>query len=61
VLRDRNYYRSLPTPTLREEINHKTNVDWQELAIALTERLDDVCDAIRRGETFYELMDTLDI
>lgn len=57
MLRDRNYYRSLPTPTLREEINHKTNVDWQELAIALTERLDDVCDAIRRGETLYELME----
>ena len=61
MLRDRNYYRSLYTSELREEINHKTNVDWEELAIALTERLDDICGAIHRGETCAELRDTLDI
>ena len=40
--KDRDYYRSMPTAELKEQIHYGINVDWKELAIALTERLDTI-------------------
>jgi hypothetical protein len=54
MLKDRNYYRSLPTSALREETRYRTNIDWEELAVALIERLDDV-----RQEAFDEVDDVI--
>lgn len=40
--KDRAYYRQQPTSILLEEAKRGVNVDWQELGIALAERLEDV-------------------
>jgi hypothetical protein len=40
--KDRDYYRSLDTHVLKEEIHYGVDVDWQELAIALAERMSKV-------------------
>ena len=37
--KDRSYYRALTHNELWEETKYGINVDWHELAIALTERL----------------------
>lgn len=50
--KDRGYYRSLDTALLKEEIHYGINVNWQELAIALTERLNTI-----RREVIDELGD----
>ena len=41
MTKDRDYYRALPTRELLEEVKFAIveKVDWQELAIALAERL----------------------
>lgn len=48
--KDRDYYRSMSSRELREEVHYGINVDWKELAIALSERLmairDEVYDEI---------------
>jgi len=48
--KDRDYYRGMSTKELREEVHYGINVDWKELAIALSERLmairDEVYDEI---------------
>lgn len=41
MTRDRNDYRAMPTTELIEETRYATNPNWQELAIALAERLDE--------------------
>jgi hypothetical protein len=38
--KDRDYYACLTTGQLQEEINYGINVDWHELCIALSARLD---------------------
>lgn len=38
---NRNDYRVMPTSQLVAEVHYGSAVDWQELAIALAERLDD--------------------
>lgn len=40
--KDRSYYRTMPTSELREQVKYGINVDWEELAIALTERLNTI-------------------
>lgn len=50
--KDRSFYRAMPTSELREQIHYGIDVDWKELAIALTERL----DTIRRE--VYDEIDT---
>jgi hypothetical protein len=40
--KDRSYYRCLSTTALKEQIHYGINVDWKELAIALSERLDTI-------------------
>ncbi len=50
MTKDRDYYRSLETKELREEVHYGINVDWHELAIALAERLDTI-----RRETLDEV------
>ncbi len=47
--KDRDYYRTVETTTLKEEVHYGIDVDWQELAIAMAERLDDI-----RRETLDE-------
>ena len=47
---DRSYYRGLTYIKLREEVNYGTNICWQELAIALLERLDTL-----RAEVYDEI------
>jgi hypothetical protein len=42
MTKDRNYYRNLDTALLKEEIHYGINVNWQELAIALAERLNTI-------------------
>jgi hypothetical protein len=39
---DRDYYRGMPTNELKEQIHYGISVDWRELAIALTERLETI-------------------
>lgn len=53
--KDRDYYRGMPLKELREQVHYGINVDWKELAIALTERL----DTIRRE--VYDELDEVDI
>lgn len=48
--RNRNDYRSMSVPALQEETLRGINVDWQELAIVLAERLDTI-----RRETIDEM------
>lgn len=50
--KDRNDYRSMATKELQEEVLRGINPDWQELAIALAERLDTI-----RRETIDEMRD----
>lgn len=50
--KDRNDYRSMDTRALQEETLRGINVDWQELAIALAERLDTI-----RRDTIDEMRD----
>jgi hypothetical protein len=40
MLKDRSYYRQLDTNQLEEEVYYGLNVDWQELCIALSERIE---------------------
>ena len=40
--RDRNDYHSMDTRQLQEEIRYGINVDWQELATVMAERLDTI-------------------
>jgi hypothetical protein len=47
--KDRSYYRALTHNELREQAKYGINVDWKELAIALTERLDTI-----RAEVYAE-------
>lgn len=44
--KDRSYYRALTHNALREQADYGINVDWKELAIALTERLDTIRDEV---------------
>ena len=44
--KDRSYYRALTHNALREEADYGINVDWKELAIALSERLDTIRDEV---------------
>ena len=39
MTRDRTYYRSLSDRELVEQATYGVNVDWQELAIVLSERV----------------------
>lgn len=48
--KDRSYYRALSTNELKEQIHYGINVDWKELAIALTERLETI-----RNEVYDEV------
>jgi hypothetical protein len=41
-MKDRNYYRAMANKELREQTTYGIDVDWKELAIALTERLDTI-------------------
>ena len=41
-MKDRNHYRTMTHNELREQTKYGINVDWKELAIALTERLDTI-------------------
>lgn len=50
--KDRNDYRTMSTRDLQEEVLRGINVDWQELAIVLAERLDTI-----RRETIDEMRD----
>lgn len=50
MTKDRNDYRSMDTRQLQEETRYGTTVNWQELAIALAERLDTI-----RREVYDEL------
>jgi hypothetical protein len=40
MTRDRTYYRSLPDSELVEQATYGERIDWQELAIVLSERLE---------------------
>jgi len=40
--KDRSYYRAMTHNELREQAKYGVDVDWKELAIALTERLDTI-------------------
>ena len=42
IIKDRNYYRAMSLKELREQAKYGINVDWKELAIALTERLNTI-------------------
>lgn len=55
MLKDRDYYRSMATAELKEQIHYGINVDWKELAIAMAERLDTI-----RREVYDEVRDKLD-
>jgi hypothetical protein len=44
--KDRSYYRKLSTAELEELTHYGIDVDWKELAIALTERLDTIRDEV---------------
>lgn len=50
--KDRDYYRALPTNELKEQVHYGINVDWKELAIALSERLETI-----RREVYDEVAD----
>jgi hypothetical protein len=50
--KNRNDYRTMHTSQLQEEVRYAINPDWQELAIALAERLDTI-----RRETIDEMHD----
>ena len=54
--KDRDYYRGMPTAELREQVHYGINVDWKELAVALTERLDtirrEVYDEVSEGDDY---------
>lgn len=50
--KDRNDYRTMATKELQEEVLRGINVDWQELAIVLAERLDTI-----RRDTLDEMRD----
>lgn len=52
--KDRTYYRGMSTRELREEVHYGINVDWKELAIALSERLMAI-----RDEVYAELDDSI--
>lgn len=49
-MKDRNYYRAMANKELREQADYGIDVDWKELAIALTERLDTI-----RAEVYAEV------
>jgi hypothetical protein len=42
IIKDRSYYRTMTHNELREQAKYGIDVDWKELAIALTERLDTI-------------------
>ena len=39
MTKDRNYYRTLDSTLLEEEVKYGIDVDWMELAVALAERM----------------------
>lgn len=43
---DRDYYRAQPTAALLDATTYEINPNWQELAIALAERLRKKCDEL---------------
>jgi hypothetical protein len=53
--KDRTYYRALSHDELREQADYGIDVDWKELAIALTERLDTI-----RNEVYEETRGSCD-
>lgn len=53
--KDRDYYRQMDTRELKEQVHYGINVDWKELAIALSERLDTI-----RNEVYDEVRDEWD-
>jgi hypothetical protein len=53
--KDRSYYRKLDTSELREQVKYGVDVDWKELAIALSERLRTI-----RDEVYEETRDACD-
>ena len=50
MFKDRNDYRLMTAKELQEEVHYGINVNWQELAIAMAERLDTI-----RREVYDEL------
>jgi hypothetical protein len=54
-MKDRSYYRKLDTSELREQVKYGVDVDWKELAIALSERLGTI-----RDEVYIETQRTCD-
>jgi len=54
-MKDRSYYRKLDTSELREQVKYGVDVDWKELAIALSERLRTI-----RDEVYAETQGTCD-
>lgn len=54
-MKDRSYYRKLDTSELREQVKYGVDVDWKELAIALSERLGTI-----RDEVYEETRGTCD-
>lgn len=42
MTKDRNYYRTLDSTLLEEEVKYGIDVDWMELAVALAERMNKV-------------------
>lgn len=53
--KDRNYYRCMATSELKEEVRRGINVDWEELAIVLAERLETI-----RREVYDEVAEEYD-
>jgi hypothetical protein len=45
-IKDRSYYRMLPTSTLEELTHYGTDENWKELAFAIGERLADIRDEV---------------
>ena len=45
-IKNRDYYRMLSTSELEQLTHYGTDIDWQELAIALAERLADIRDEV---------------
>lgn len=44
-MKDRNDYRAMSSHDLIQEAHYGININWQELAIALSERLEDRLNA----------------
>ena len=55
ITRDRNYYRHMTNRELVETARCGVNLDWQELAIVLAERVDDLKRRLDDGH--YDAID----